>query len=217
MKPTVLIVDESTLVREGIGALLEHRLGLTVVGAAADGQAAIEMAARATPDLVLIEPALKRLNGVEVTRRIRIARPATRVMALAAEANRQHVGHMLHAGACGYVLKSAPLAELKQALDAVLTGGSYLCPAVADIVVDQYVRGDTEEASPRLAALTPREREVLQLRAEGHPGREIAGLLGVSIKTVDTHRYQVMKKLKLRGLADLTRYALREGLVTLQP
>ena len=216
MKAQVLIADDYTLVRDGIRALLEYRLGLEVVAEAGDGQEAVELAARTNPALVLIEPALCRLNGVEATRRIRSARPTTRVLALAGQSERSRVGQMLQAGAAGYVLKTAPFEQLKQGIETVLAGGSYLAPEVADIVVDQYVRGEVE-ACPGLASLTPREREVLQLLAEGHPGRTIAEMLGVSIKTVDTHRYQVMKKLKLRNLADLTRYALREGLVTLAP
>ena len=216
MKAQVLIADEYTLVRDGVRALLEYRLGLKVVAEAGDGQQAVELAARTNPELVLIEPVLSRLNGVEATRRIRSVRPATRVLALAGQSDHRRVGQMLHAGAAGYVLKSAPFDQLKQAIETVLAGGSYLAPDVADIVVDLYVRGEADPC-PGMASLTPREREVLQLLAEGHPGRQIAEMLGVSIKTVDTHRYQVMKKLKFRNLADLTRYALREGLVTLAP
>ncbi|MFA9478214.1 response regulator [Phycisphaerales bacterium AB-hyl4] len=220
MKTRLMLVEDHGLVREGLRALLNAQDDMTVVGEAADGREAVRMVKRVKPDVVVMDTNLPRLNGVEATRQI-TADASVKVLALADASTNRAVGEMFQAGASGLLLKSASFDELLQAIKRIASGETYLGGAVAEIVVQHYIRGNGHnhgEGNGQTnghTALTPREREVLQLLAEGHAPREVAGLLAISIKTVDTHRHQIMKKCRFRGLADLTRYALREGLTTL--
>lgn len=211
----ILIADDQGMVREGLHCLLERHGGFQVVGEAADGRQAVDLALKHRPTVTLMDVAMPGLNGVEATRQLREQGGNLTVLATSVRADSRLVGQMLRAGASGYVFKDSPFEELVRGVRVVADGGTYLSAQVAGMVVSSYVRGDGQSSGPAYELLTPREREVLQLLSEGHAGKQIARQLNVSIKTVGTYRCQMMRKLQLRGLADLTRYALREGISTL--
>ncbi|MEQ1660050.1 MAG: response regulator transcription factor [Hylemonella sp.] len=214
MNPTrVLLADDHTLVRAGLRKLLESMPEVTVVGEADDGLALLALAAELQPDLVLMDIAMAGLNGLEATARLLKAQPGIRVLILSMHQNEEYVRQALRNGAVAYLLKDAAPVELELAIQAVQRGETYLSPAVSRGVVSDYVqrlRGDTAPA----ATLTPRQREVLQLVAEGLSTKEIARRLDLSVKTVDTHRSQLMKQLDIHEVAGLVRYALRSGLIS---
>ena len=210
----VLLVDDHTLLRSGVRALLEAA-ELEVVGEACDGMEAATLAARTEPDVVLMDVGMPNLNGIEGVRRIRAQLPHARILMLSMHADEQYVYESLRAGAAGYVLKDAPLPQLLEALRSVAAGRSFLSPGLADMVAHDYVRrarGGTEAAG--LEKLTSRERQVLQLVAAGHSSGEIGKVLHISARTVDTHRLHVMEKLGIRTIAELTKFAIRNGLST---
>ena len=209
----VLIADDHLLVRAGIRALIESIDGVTVVAEANDGREAVDLAATLRPDIALLDVTMPGLNGLEAASRLREASPATRVIILSMHANDAYVRTALKAGAAGYLLKSATAAELQAALQTVARGETYLSPAVSKQVVKGFVDSTAHEASP-LDALTTRQREILQLVAEGRSTKDIAQLLELSVKTVETHRAQIMERLDIHDLAGLVRYAVRAGLVS---
>ncbi|MEX1017760.1 MAG: response regulator transcription factor [Phycisphaeraceae bacterium] len=215
MNTRLVLVEDHGMIREGLRVLLDAQPEMEVVGEAADGREAVKLAQRLKPDVVIMDVSLPQLNGIEATRQIIAASSRVKVLALADESTNRTVGEMFQAGASGYLLKSAPFEELIRALASIATGGTYLGDRVAEFVVQHYLRRDGNGNGAGHAALTPREREVLQLFAEGYAPREIAAQLQISVKTIDTHRHQIMKKCRFRGIADLTRYALREGLTSL--
>lgn len=207
----VLIVDDHAIFREGLRALLERPgAGTTVVGEADSGQQAIASAEQLAPDLVIVDVGIRGLSGIDATRQIRARCPAARVIALSMQSDPTVVRRMLDAGALAYVIKDAAFEELSQAIGAVLAGRTFVSPALRDGLVDRIA---TRSLSP-LDVLTPKEREVLQLIAEGKTTKEAAAALAISPKTVDTHRQHIMEKLNLQTVADLTRLAVREGLVS---
>jgi DNA-binding NarL/FixJ family response regulator len=208
----VVIADHHRLIREGLRALLEHA-GVEVVGEAGDGREAVVEARRLHPDVVVMDVALPNFNGVEATRRITAELSPIRVVGLSGNADRRCVVSMLRAGAAGYLLTSGTSKELVGALEAVGRGETYLSPSVAACVVDEAIHGSPGcGGTDRMP--TPREREVLQLVAEGKSSKEIAAILRISVPTVETHRRQLMARLDLHTVADLTKYAIREGLTT---
>lgn len=210
----VIIVDDHKIIREGLRLLVEREPDLCVVGEAENGRAAWELVRRAAPHVLLMDVGMPDMNGVEATRRIHAEFPAVRILALTMHADRQYLQEMLSAGASGYLLKDCASEELVNAIRVVVDGQTYLSPRIAGMMVDDWVQ---REPGPRmLAALTPREREVLQLLAEGHSAREIADRIGVSTKTVETHRKHMMTKLGVHSVAELTRIAIREGLTPLE-
>lgn len=214
MRPTrVLLADDHTLVRAGLRKLLESMPEVTVVGEADDGLALLALAAQLQPDLVLMDIAMAGLNGLEATIRLRKVQPGIRVLILSMHQNEEYVRQALRNGAVAYLLKDAAPVELEMAIQAVQRGETYLSPAVSRGVVSDYVqrlRGDVVPAS----MLTPRQREVLQLVAEGNSTKDIARRLSLSVKTVDTHRSQLMKQLDIHEVAGLVRYAVRSGLIS---
>ena len=212
----ILLADDHELFRKGLRALIEEQDDLQVVGEATNGLEAIRLAQKLTPDVVLMDLSMPDLNGVDATRQILQANAKVKVIALSMHTDSRAVDRILRAGALGYLLKEAALAELTQAIHAIMKGGTYLSPMIAREVVDKLRK--TPPAGPRslLQTLSVREREVLQLLAEGGTTKEIAAKLFVSPKTVETHRHQVMEKLKLQSIADLTKYAVREGLTSLE-
>jgi len=213
MKPIrVLLADDHTLVRAGIRGLLTNLPGVEVVGEAGEGHEALRLAEELQPDIVLLDIGMPGLNGLEVAARLTRAAPTIRVVILSMHISEEYVLQALRAGAAGYLLKGSAVAELELAISAVVRGDSYLSPAVSKRVVDDYV-SRTSGAPDPLAALTPRQREILQLVAEGHTSKEIAQCLGVSYRTVETHRNQLMKRLGVSDLAGLVRFAVRVGLV----
>ena len=208
----VLVADDHTLVRAGLIKLLESIANITVVGEAGDGLALLKLAEELKPQLVMMDIAMPGLNGIEATARLAKICPEIRVMILSMHQNEEYVRQALRHGASAYLLKDAAPMELEQAIAAVLRGQTYLSPAVSSGVLSDYVqrlRSDEPAANP----LTPRQREVLQLIAEGQSTKEIARRLDLSVKTVDTHRSQLMKQLDIHEVAGLVRYAMRTGLV----
>jgi DNA-binding NarL/FixJ family response regulator len=210
-----MLVDDHQIVRDGLRSLLAKQSDMEVIAEADNGRAAVQAAAELRPDVVVMDVGMPDLNGVEATLRVLEAVPNARVVALSMHSDRRFVEGMLAAGASGYVLKDAAFEDLVAAIRTVAQGGTYLCPSVAGIVVAHYVRGRADASARKAVALTPREREVLQLLAEGHSTKQIAARLAVSIKTVETHRSRLMEKLGLHSVAELTKYALREGLTSL--
>lgn len=209
----ILLADDHRVVRDGLKAVLERHSGWEVVGEAGDGHEALLVARDKSPDVAIVDVSMPRLNGVDATRRLLADSPGLKVLALTIHCHPKLVGEMLRAGASGYVLKDGALDELERAVRAVLAGEIYLSGPALRAVVEHYVRAPAGAAPGPV--LTEREREVLQPLAEGKSTREISDLLHVSIKTVETHRKHIVTKLGLRSLAELTKYAIREGLTTL--
>jgi len=208
----VLLADDHTIVRYSLRRVLESRDSIEVVAEASNGREAVELTRKHAPDVVLMDVAMPEMNGVDATRRILAELPDTRVVALSGHSHERLVADMLTAGARGYLLKDSEPDELVQAIERVAGGGAYLCRAVADVVLTDYVQRLMKSPA---SALSAREREVLQLLAEGKSAKEVAAGLGVSVKTVESHRARVMDKLGLHSIAELTKYAIRAGLTSL--
>ena len=209
----VLLVDDHELMRQGLRSILEREGDVEVVGEAASGRAALELARTLTPDVVVMDVAMQEQNGIEATRQIRSTCPNVKVLALSSHSDARYVTAMLEAGACGYVLKANAYDDLRRALDAARLGRSYLCADVTESVVGASLRG--AGANP-VAQLSGREREVLQLLAEGLSSPEIGKRLFIATSTVETHRRNIMRRLEIHSVADLTKYAIREGLTSLE-
>ena len=212
----VVLADDHRIVRDGLRSLLLSEPDFEMVGEAEDGSNALELARRLVPDLLLVDVAMPRMNGIETVRRLRAELPAIRVLCLSVRNEEQLVLAMIEAGAAGYVLKEASFRELLRAIRQVLAGNIYLSSALVGIFVEQY-RARAGEPAARAAAtpLTSRERELVQLFSEGYTTAEIALRLHLSKKTVATHRENIQQKLRVHGIAGMTRYALREGLSSL--
>ncbi len=214
MTVSIVIVDDHQIVRDGLRSVMEKEPDLTVVAEADNGRQGVEVCRRISPDVVVMDITMPDLNGIEATRRIKSESPDTKIIALSMHSDKRYVRRMIEAGATGYLLKESAIDEVVRAVKAVAAGGSYLSPEVADIVLEGYRKrpsGRPESTGPEL---TDREREVLQLLAEGKTSKEIAGALNVSPKTVETHRRQIMDKLDIHNVAGLTKYAIREGLTS---
>lgn len=215
MNVKVLIVDDHRLVKESLAGMLARVEGVEVVGQAENGRDALRLVRSLQPDIVIMDVAMPGLNGIEATQRIVQDRPNTKVIGLSMHAERQLVLGMLKAGALAYLLKDCAFEELVQAMETVVTHGTYLPPAIANIVIaEMHKPSCDEEGGFNWAELTTREREILQLLAEGKTSEAIADLLNVSIHTVYAHRRNIMLKTKATNLADLTRFAIREKLTT---
>ena len=213
----VLLADDHTIVREGVRLCLEAMGDIEVVAEAEDGQMAVLLANQLRPDVAVVDLTMPRLNGVEAIRQIKRDLPDTEVVVLSVHDSEPYVVQALRAGAAGYVLKRNAATELAAAIRAAHNGQAYLHPSIARRVIDDYlsrIHASEDAASEPHERLTPREREVLQLAAEGHTTRAIAGLLCLSTKTVEHHRASLMTKLGLRGQTELVKYAIRAGLVS---
>jgi DNA-binding NarL/FixJ family response regulator len=207
----VALAEDHAMVRAGIARLIEDLQWVELVGVAVDGHEALDLVRDATPDVLLLDITMPGLSGLAVLSRITADYPHTRVIMLSMHDNEEYVGQALKTGAAGYLLKDSDLDELGFAIRSVLRGGSYLTPAVSRHVIRDFTRGQTS-MSP-FEGLSPRQTEVVQLAAEGHRNSEIAAILGMSIKTVETHRAQVMARLGVHDVTGLVRYAIRVGLV----
>ena len=207
----VLLADDHTMFRQGLRALLEKLPEFEIVGEASSGREAIEMVEKLMPQVVLMDIAMADLNGIEATRQIRSGESPPKVVALSMQSDSAVIRRMFQAGASGYLLKDCPFTELSAALKAVMSGRTHISPAIADAMVRQIAAPD-----PLPPVLTPKEREVLQLLAEGKSTKEIANQLSLSGKTIDTHRQHIMDKLNIHNIAELTRYAIREGITFLE-
>ena len=212
----VVLVDDHEMMREGLRLILKRRDDLEIVGEANNGQAAVDLADRLNPDIVVMDVGMADLNGVDATRRIKSAHPNTLVIGLSMYSDRNYVLGMLNAGASGYVLKGAAGNELLLAIDAARRGENYLSPAIKD-VVSKPVNGQGFPMPDSVySTLGSREREVLQLLAEGGASKEIATQMHISVRTVETHRRNIMQKLDLHSVPELVKYAVRQGLVRLE-
>jgi DNA-binding NarL/FixJ family response regulator len=212
MSTTIVLADDHTVVRQGIRKLLETREDFRIVGEASDGEEAVKLVLEKKPDVALMDIWMPRLSGIDATRRIGKKGIDTKVLVLSMHESRDYVEEVLRAGAAGYIVKNAAAEDLLDAIDAVRDGVSYLSPAITQQVVDAIARPAPAPASG-LSVLTDREREVLQLIAEGLSSKEIAAMLGVSLKTVDSHRSNLMEKLDIHKVSGLVRFAIRTGLV----
>jgi DNA-binding NarL/FixJ family response regulator len=212
----ILIADDHEMIRAGLRGLLERERGCEVIGEAVDGRDAVELAQRLSPDVVVSDITMPRLSGIEATRQMRAHNDQLKVIILSVHFDTMMVAEALRAGACGYLLKSSAPAELTLALRAARDGETYLSPRVSQVVVSSYVRPvEPGSAASAYSTLTPKQREVLQLLAEGKSNKEVAAQLFISAKTVEAHRAQIMEKLNIFSLAGLTKYAVREGLTNL--
>jgi DNA-binding NarL/FixJ family response regulator len=210
----ILLVDDHRLMREGLRVILE-RQGMEIVGEAATGREALTLCPTVRPDVVLMDVCMPDSNGIDATRRLVDDAPRAKVIGLSMNADRRYVIAMFAAGASAYLLKSSAAEELILAIREVAGGRKYVSPAIAGVVLDTLVEA-TPPGFPSTKPLTPREREVLQLLAEGASSKDIAARLDVAVVTVETHRRQIMDKLGLRTIAELTKYAVREGLTMLE-
>jgi DNA-binding NarL/FixJ family response regulator len=209
----VLLADDHALVRAGIRALLESLEGIAVVAEAGNGGEVLELARKHRPDVVLLDISMPGIGGLEASAQLKQELPEVRVVMLSMHANEEYVLQALRAGAVGYMLKDSATAELELALQAVMQGETYLSPPISRQVVEGYVQRVGAE-QPAADHLTPRQRQVLQLIAEGLSTKEIAYRLELSVKTVETHRAQLMERLQIRDIAGLVKYAIRNGLVS---
>ncbi len=219
----LLLADDHTLVRGGIRALLNDLEGVQVIAEANDGREALRLIENQRPDIVLMDIAMAGMNGLEATMRVSRDFPDIKVIILSMHTNEEYVLQALRAGAVGYLLKDAGIAELEIAIEAVSRGETYLSPPVSKHVIADYIRRVGVKANqeviqnqPPLERLTMRQREVLQLIAEGHTTQEIAELLNISVKTVETHRMQLMDRLDIHDIAGLVRFAIRVGLISIE-
>lgn len=209
----VLIADDHGLVRAGIRALLEKQPRMEVVDEACNGREALALATQHRPDVVLVDISMPEINGLEVVRQLERDFPRVRCIILSMHADEEHVWQALKAGAAGYLVKGASLAELELAITSVAQGETYLSPGVSGPVIKEYVRRTSHQGdSPD--SLTARQREILQMIAEGKTTKQMALILGVSVKTIESHRAQLMKRLGLQDVASLVKHALRIGLVS---
>ncbi|HEX8520874.1 MAG TPA: response regulator transcription factor [Tepidisphaeraceae bacterium] len=210
MSIRIILADDHKIIRDGLRSLLAKQHDMEVVAEAEDGRTAVQLARELSPTVIVMDIAMPDLNGVEATRQVLDADPSIKVVALSMQSDGPVVRRMFQAGASGYLLKDCAFEELVKAIRTVLTGRTYLSPDIAGVVVRNLSSPEPSMASP----LTAKEREVLQLIAEGKSTKEIAAVLSVSVKTIDTHRQHIMDKLDIHNVAELTRYAIREGLTS---
>jgi DNA-binding NarL/FixJ family response regulator len=214
MSTRILLADDHKIIRDGLRALLE-KSGFEVVAEADNGRLAVKLASECNPSLVIMDMSMPELNGIEATRQIRENHPQIRVIALSMHSDKRFLSQVFRAGAMGYLLKDCAFDEVAQAVNSVMRGESYLSPKLTNVVIDNFVRPSSLSLPAVSTSLTPREREIVQLLAEGGATKEIAAQLHVSIKTIETHRAQIMHKLGIRSIAQLTKFAIREGLTSL--
>jgi two-component system NarL family response regulator len=216
MSIRILLVDDHQMMRDGLRSILDLEDDLDVVGEAGNGYQALELAETLRPDVVVMDIGMKDLNGIEATRQIKSQDPEAKVIALSTYSDESYVLGMLEAGASGYVLKDAAVEEMCRAIRAAVAGQHFLSPEIAGSVVASHLRGPSQDRASAATSLAPRERQILQLLAEGHTSSEIARQLHIATTTVDSHRRNIMKKLDLHSVAELTKYAIREGLTSVE-
>lgn len=216
MTVRIVLAEDHQLMRQGLRSLIERQSGMEVVGEAQDGRTAVKLARELNPTLVIMDISMPDLNGIEATRQVVAAANGVKVIGLSMHSDRKFISEMLSAGASGYLLKDCAFDELASAIQSVCANQIYLSKKITSIVVEDYLRqlASGKEAEPEL--LSSREKEVLQLLAEGQNTKEIAAQLNVSSKTIETHRQRIMQKLNLFSVAELTQYAIREGLTQLK-
>jgi two-component system response regulator NreC len=211
----ILLADDHKITRDGLKALLEGQKNMIVIGEAENGRQAVRLASDLSPDVIVMDINMPELNGIEATRQIIAESPETKIIALSMYSDKRYVVGMLKAGVSGYLLKNCAFDELVSAISAVVANQNYMSQKIADTVMKDYASILESSDSSPASTLTAREREVLQLIAEGLKTKDIATRIHVSVKTVETHRQQVMRKLNAKSVAELTKIALREGLTSL--
>ncbi len=216
MPTRVLLVDDHAMIRQGLSSLLEKQPDIEVVGSVEDGRKAADIARELAPDLVIMDISMPNLNGIDATRKIVEEMGDVKVIALSIHSSRHFVAEMLKAGASGYILKECLFDELVEAIKTVLNGGTYLSPKMTGVVIDDYVKRLSTQYQPGGPVLNEREREVLQFLSEGKSTKQIALQLHVSSKTIESNRRNIMDKLGVNSVAELTKYAVREGLTPLE-
>jgi DNA-binding NarL/FixJ family response regulator len=215
MSIRIMIADDHEIVRNGLRSLIEKELDMEVIAEADNGRSAVRLALELAPDVVIMDIAMPELNGIEAARQIISALPRIKVIALSMHADKRYVMEMLKAGASGYILKDNAYEELARAVRTALKNHPYLSPQVTETVIGDYVQFALAANGSAFSLLSAREREVLQLLAEGNSTAQIAECLGISVKTVETYRQHIIEKLDIRSVAELTKYAIREGLTSL--
>jgi two-component system response regulator NreC len=215
MSIRILLADDHKIVRDGLRALLKNQSGMEVIAEAGDGRSTVQMVQELLPNVVIMDIAMPDMNGIEATRQITATAPNVKIVALSMHSDKRFVAEMLKAGASGYLLKDCAFEELDNAIRAVIANRIYLSPKLADIIIKDYTRLFPKTEFSVFSILTFREREVLQLLAEGKTTKEISSSLQISAKTVETYRKQLMDKLDIHSIAELTKYAVREGLTSL--
>ena len=216
MSVKILLADDHRITRQGLRSLLEKEPDMEVVAEAEEGRTAVRLVRELLPDVVVMDVSMPDLNGMEATHQIVAEHPNVKVIALSIHSDNLFVSEMLKSGASGYLLKDCAFEELARAIHVVVDGKTYLSPAVSGVVVDDYLHRLARTESPSSEVLTDREREVLQLIAEGKSTKQVALKLHISVKTVETHRRQIMSKLDIHTIAELTKYAIRKGLTSLE-
>jgi two-component system response regulator NreC len=216
MSIKILIADDHKIFREGLRALIEKQPGMEIIDEVENGRKAVQLVRDLLPDVIIMDIAMPNLNGIEATRQIVAKIPNVKVIALSMHSDKRFVVEMLKAGASGYLLKDCAFEELAHAIRAVRTNRTYLSPKITDIMIKDYVRLFPKTKLSVSSILTPRQREVLQLLSEGKTTSQIAQDLQVSVKTVETYRQQIMEKLDIHSIAELTKYAIREGLTSVE-
>ncbi len=215
VKAQVLVVDDHTLVRDGIRALLALAMDIEVVGEASNGMEAVDKARELRPNLVLMDLAMPIMGGLEATRRIRKEFPDIKVLALTQYDDREYIVPVIEAGARGFISKMAAFSELSSAIQAVMNGGSYLSSTAASILIEECQHHVTEEEKDPYQQLTDREREVLKLVAEGYTAREIADMLVISVRTAESYKSSLMQKLDIHNRTDLIKFAIRRSIIAM--
>ena len=216
MPTRILLVDDHAMIRQGLSSLLEKQPDIEVVGGVEDGRQAVDTARQLAPDLVIMDISMPNLNGIDATRKIAEEISGVKIIALSIHSSRRFVAEMLKAGASGYILKDCLFDELMEAIKTVLRGEIYLSPKITGVVIDDYVQRLSKQYQPDGLILSDREREVLQLLAEGKSTKQIALQIHVSAKTIESNRRNIMDKLKINSVAELTKYAVREGITPLE-
>jgi len=217
MNIRIILADDHTIVRHGLNKLIQQQEDMEVIAQAADGHSAVELTRELSPDMVIMDIGMPDLNGIDATRQIIHEFPQVKVIGLSMHSGKKFVIEMLKAGASGYLLKDCALEELTTAIKTVAAGKIYLSPSITDVVVENYVRHSQKKESSAFSLLSQREREVLQLMAEGKTTKQIGQHLHISPKTVEGHRLRLMAKLNMDSVAKLTKYAIQEGLTSPEP
>lgn len=217
MRTKIILADDHKIIREGLRSLIEKQPDMEVIAEAQDGLTTVNLVQKLKPDVVIMDIGMPEMNGIDATTKITTEYKTVKVIALSMHSDRRFVMQMLKAGAAGYLLKDSAFEELVSAIHAVIAKQHYLSQKITDVVVQEYLQNLPRNESTVFTVLTAREREVLQLIAEGKSTKQTASVLNVSVKTIETHRQQIMEKLDMRSIAQLTKYAIREGLTSLEP
>jgi len=215
-KIKILIADDHKITRQGLRSLLENEPDMEVAAEADEGRSAVRIACELKPDVVIMDVSMPDLNGMEATRQIVRKQPSIKIVALSMHSDNMFVTEMLKSGVSGYLLKDCAFEELSSAIRSVIDGKTYLSPAISGVIVNGYLNRLTNPQSADSEVLTDREREILQMISEGKTTKQIALKLHISIKTVETHRRKIMNKLNMFNVAELTKYAIRKGLTSLE-